>query len=256
MVAQRVTVGGVRDLPGVLYPGQKPPHLLDASDREKPAKLADFFVDVGLPVEQVRELVPIGSQVVIQRELLEIGNTVSCKAMDNRVSVYVMIEAMRRTTRAGFEVIATATVQEEVGLRGALPNAFDVAPDVGLAIDITLASDFPGIPKQEQITQLGGGAAIKIMDSASISSPKVVQALKTLAAQREIPYQMEILPRGGTDAGAMQRVRSGVPVGTISIPTRYVHTSCEMAAKSDIEAAIALTAAFIEEGHTFDFMPE
>lgn len=255
MVAQRVLVAGERDLPGVLYPGQKPPHLLDKADADKLPQIADFFVDVGLPAERVKELVPIGSMVVIHRDFSEIGDTVSCKAMDNRLSLYVMIEAMRRTAAAGWDVYAVATVQEEVGIRGALTSSYDIAPDAGLALDVTIAADIPGVPEHERVTCLGSGTAIKIMDSFSISSPRMVEVLRSLAQARGIPHQMEILPRGGTDAGALQRARAGAPVCTISTPTRYVHTSIEMCHKRDVEASIALTAAFIEEGHLHDYMP-
>lgn len=255
MVAQRVNVVGKRDLTGLLYPGQKPPHLLDLADREKIPKLAEFFVDVGLSATDAREIVPIGSPVVIQREFAEVGRGVSCKAMDNRLSVYVMIEAMRRTKKAGFDVYAVATVQEEVGIRGAITSSFGIEPDVGLALDITIAADIPGVPEPERVTRLGAGTAIKVLDSYSISNPAIVEVLRNLAAARGIPHQMEILLRGGTDAGGIQRSRSGVPVCTISTPTRYVHTSIEMCDRSDIEASIALTAAFIEEGHRHDYLP-
>jgi endoglucanase len=255
MVAQRVRVIGKRDLDGLLYPGQKPPHLLDAADRDKAAKIPEFFVDLGMPEEQVRELVCIGSQVVIQRDFAEIGDAVSCKAMDNRLSVYVMIEAMRRTRKAGYDVYAVATVQEEVGVRGAITSSFAIDPDVGIALDVTIAADIPGVPSSEVVTKLGQGTAIKIMDSYSISNPRMVEVLRELAEARNIRYQMEILPRGGTDAGGIQRVRAGVPVCTISTPTRYVHTSIEMCHKQDIEASIALLAAFIEEGHQHDYQP-
>jgi putative aminopeptidase FrvX len=256
MVAQRVMVAGKEDLPGLLYPGQKPPHLQESGERDKSPKIQEFFVDLGLPVARVKELVTIGSPVVIHREFAEIGEAVSCKAMDNRLSVYVMIEAMRRTSQAGFDVYAVATVQEEVGTRGAVTSAFDVQPDVGIALDVTIAGDIPGVPENSRVTNLGGGTAIKIMDSFSISSVSVVERLKALADAREIPYQMEILPFGGTDAGAIQRTRAGVPVCTISTPTRYVHTSIEMCSKRDIEASIALMAAFIEEGHDQDYWPK
>jgi tetrahedral aminopeptidase len=255
MVAQRVTVAGRRDLPGVLYPGQKPPHLLDAADRDKVAKLSEFFVDVGLPTAEVKELVEIGTMVVIHREFAEIGNTVSCKAMDDRASVYVMIEAMRRAKRSGFDVYAVATVQEEVGLRGAVTSSFGIEPDLGIALDVTIAADIPGVPDHERVTLLGAGTAIKVMDSSSISSREMVETLRALAAKHGIRYQLEILLRGGTDAGAIQRTRTGVPVCTISTPTRYVHTSIEMCHKEDLEASIALTAAFIEEGHEYPYLP-
>ncbi|MFN3649904.1 MAG: M42 family metallopeptidase [Armatimonadota bacterium] len=255
MVAQRVKVVGKQDLPGVLYPGQKPPHLLDGEDKNKTAKVSEFFVDLGLPVKEVRELVPIGSMVVIDRPFAEIGHCVSCKAMDNRVSVFVMIEALRKAKRSGFEVYALATVQEEVGLRGVLTATYAVEPDVALALDITIAADIPGVPEHERVTCVGNGTAIKIMDSASISNARMVEVLRELALRREIPHQMEILPRGGTDAGGMQRVRAGAPACTVSIPARYVHTSIELCAKRDIEATIDLVAAFIEEGHGHDYLP-
>ena len=188
----------------------------------------------------------------MQRDFAEIGEGVSCKAMDSRLAVYVMLEAMKRTKSFAFETYPVATVQEEVGLRGAMASAFGVEPDVGVVLDITLAADMPGIPAHERVTHLGDGAAIKIQDSSSISHPGLVAHMKALAEEREIEYQMEILPRGGTDAGAIQRVRAGVPVITLSIPTRYVHTSIELADKGDIEASIQLLAAFIEEGDRTD----
>lgn len=255
MVAQRVLVAGEEDLIGILYPGRKPTHLQDPADREKCPKIPEFFVDLGLPAERVREVAPVGTPVVIYQEFAEIGETVSCKAMDNRLSVYVMIEAMRRTGKVPFDVYAVATVQEEVGVRGAITAAYDIRPDVGIALDITIAGDIPGVPEDCRVTSLGKGTAIKIMDSFSISTPAVVERLKKLARDREIPHQMEILPFGGTDAGALQKARSGAPVCTISTPTRYVHTCIETCHKRDIEASIALTAAFIEEGHDTDYWP-
>jgi tetrahedral aminopeptidase len=254
MVAQRVKVIGDRELDGVLYPGQKPTHLLDGAERDKAPKIPEFFVDVGLPGDVVKAAVPIGSPVVIHREFAEIGNTVSCKAMDNRMSVYVMIEALRRTQKVGFDVYAVATVQEEVGVRGAITAAYEVAADVGIALDVTIAADIPGVPAPQWVTKLGDGAAIKVLDSFSISNPRMVKVLRDMAEDHGIPYQMEVLPLGGTDAAALQRTRSGAPVATISIPTRYVHTSIEMCHKTDIEASIALMAAFIEEGdrHSYE----
>lgn len=252
MVAQRVLVQGVQELPGVLYPGIKPTHLLTEEERKKIPQVSDFFVDVGLPVEQVRELVPIGSAVTLQRDFAEIGETVCCKAMDDRLAVYVMIRALQQARKFAFETFAVATSQEEVGLRGAMVSAYGLEPDVGLALDVTIAADIPGVPDHERVTQLGQGAAIKIMDSYSISHPKLVAFLKSLAERRGIPHQWEILPRGGTDAGAIQRVRAGVPAATLSTPTRYVHTSVEMAHKSDIQATIDLLAAFLEEGDQAD----
>ena len=246
MVAQRVTVQGKRDLIGLLYPGQKPTHLLTDEERKQQPKVSDFFVDVGLPGEKVKELAPVGSPVTLLRDFAEIGDSVSCKAMDNRLAVYIMIRAMQQAKRFAFETYAVATAQEEVVLRGAQVSAFGVEPDVGVALDITLAVDIPGVPEHERVTQLGGGTAIKLLDSSHIAHPGLVEAFRSLAERRGIPYQWEILPRGGTDAGTMQRIRAGVPVITLSTPTRYVHTSM------DIEASVGLMTAFIEEGDGAD----
>jgi putative aminopeptidase FrvX len=253
MVAQRVTVAGVkRDYTGLLYPGVKPPHIQTAADKYKQLSVGDFVVDLYMPADKVVKEIELGAMVTLQRDFVEIGDGVSCKAMDNRLAVYVMIEAMKKAKSFAFETYAVATVQEEIGLRGATASAFGVNPDVGVALDVTLAADIPGVPEHEQVTQLGEGAAIKIQDSSSISHPGLVAHMKALAKKRKIKYQMEILPRGGTDAGAIQRIQAGVPVITLSIPTRYVHTSIELADKGDIKAAIGLLAAFLEDGHRAD----
>ena len=188
----------------------------------------------------------------IQRDFAEIGDGVSCKAMDNRVALYMMVRAMQQAKSFGCEVHAVATVQEEIGLRGAQVGAFGIGPDMGLALDTTLAVDIPGVAPHEQVTQLGAGAAIKLLDSSAISHPGMVAHLKALAKKRKIKHQLEILPLGGTDAGAMQRVRAGVPVATISVPTRYIHTSVELVNKKDLKAAVDLLTAFVEEGHKAD----
>ncbi len=253
MVAQRVTVCGTkRDLTGLLYPGIKPPHIQTEEDRRKSLRVSDFVVDLYMPASQVKREVEVGAMVTLQRDFTEIGKGVSCKAMDDRLSVYVMIRAMQKAKSFGFDTYAVATVQEEVGLRGATVSAFGVEPDVGVALDITLAADIPEVPEHEYVTRLGDGAAIKLMDSSAISHPGLVAHLKTLAKRRKIKYQMEILPRGGTDAGGMQRIRAGVPVVTLSVPTRYVHTSIELADRGDIEAAVKLLTAFVEEGQKAD----
>jgi len=164
-----------------------------------------------------------------------------------------MIEALREVKEHRCEIVAVATVQEEVGLRGALTSAYALNPDIGIAIDVTLANDYAGADESERITRLGGGAAIKVMDSSLICHPKLVRHFRDVAEKHAIPYQLEILTRGGTDAGAIQRAREGVPSFTLSIPTRYVHTVNEMAAKADIEACIQLLARYLEEAHMREY---
>jgi putative aminopeptidase FrvX len=229
--------------------GIKPIHILTEEEKKKEIRIQDLFVDLGLPGKEVKERVRIGDPVTMYQTFAEVGELVSGKALDDRVGLYVGIEALRRLKDHKADIYFVATVQEEVGLRGARASAFAVAPEIGVALDTTLACDMPGVQPHEQITKLGKGVAIKVKDSASISHPGLVRFLVKLAEEKNIPYQMEILPRGGTDAGAIQLAREGAAVVTISIPTRYVHTVVEASHKKDIEAAIQLLTAFLERCH-------
>jgi putative aminopeptidase FrvX len=202
---------------------------------------------VGLPVEQVRTQIELGDMVTLDRELEVVGDCVMSKALDDRVGVFVMIEALRTMGETNAEVVAVATTQEEVGLRGAQTSAFDVQPDVAVALDSTLALDIPGMPPELAITHIGRGVAIKVMDSSHIANPALLRHLRDLAEANGIPYQLEILPRGGTDAGSMQLARGGAAAVTLSIPSRYVHTVNEMANREDISGAISLLARLLED---------
>lgn len=233
-------------LPGALQPGTKPTHLL-APGEAKEIKLEDFFVDLGLPADQVRERVSIGDMITLERATERMGDNVVSKALDDRLGVYVMIEAVRAAARGGTEVIAVATTQEEVGLRGATTAAYDLEPDIAIALDVTIAGDIPGMPKDAAVTRLGAGAAIKVFDSSQLPNQAVIESLREIAEREGIPHQLEVLPRGGTDAGAIQRSRTGVFTGTISMPCRYVHTVNETANVSDIDACVDLLAALIEQ---------
>ncbi len=254
MVAQRVLVSGFsgNTLRGTLMPGSKPTHMLTAEEANKPAKIEEFFVDLGLPAEKVKEQVELGDMVTMDRTCERVGDTVVSKTLDDRLSVFIMIEALRKLqgTNVTANIFAVATTQEEVGLRGATTSAYALKPDIGLALDVTLAIDIPGTPESEQITQLGNGTAIKISDSSLICHPKLVRHFRDVAEARGIKYQLELLPRGGTDAGGIQRSRGGVPSFTLSTPTRYIHTVNEMAHVADIQASIDLLAAYLEEAHT------
>ena len=262
MMAQRVLVHGFagQSLRGALMLGAKPKHLLTAEDANKAPKIEEFFVDLGLPGDEVKALVEVGDMVTMDRTAEQVGNTIVSKTLDNRLSVFVMIEAMRRlkSTPVKANLLAVATVQEEVGLRGAITSAYALQPDIGIALDVTLAVDYPGAAEADRITQLGKGTAIKISDSSLLCHPKIVRHFRDIAEAKNIPYQLEILAAGGTDAGGIQRSRGGVPSFTLSIPTRYVHTVNEMAHVDDIEASITLLAAYLEEAHTrrYDYADE
>ena len=252
LFAQRVHVHTKNGaLNGVLNAETKPIHLL-GDEKPKAPGVDGYFVDLGLPAETVKERVRIGDMVTMDRATDEIGDCVTSKALDDRVGVFVMIEAVRNLRAHVSEVIAVATVQEEVGLRGATPAGYAIAPDIAIAIDVTLAMDIPGSEDRDHITRLGKGTAIKIMDGSLICDPHIVDAFRDIAEKEGIAHQMEILPFGGTDAGGIQRVREGIPSFTLSVPTRYIHTVDEMASKADIEASYTLLARFLEQVQDFE----
>jgi endoglucanase len=252
MVAQRVYVHtrSGRALLGALMASAKPIHMLSPEEAGKAPKIEEFFVDLGMGGDEVRELVEIGDSVTMARTAEQVGHNVLSKTLDARVAVYVMIAALRQLGTHQCDVLAVATTQEEVGLRGATTSAYALRPDIGIAIDSTLANDYPGMDEHMQVTRLGKGAAIKIMDSSLLCHPKLVRHFRDVAEAHGIPYQMEILPRGGTDAGAIQRSRGGIPSFTLSVPSRYVHTVNEMAAEADIDAAATLLARYLEDAHS------
>lgn len=246
--SQRVRVHGAREtLDGNLMLGVKPKHMLTAEEANRGPKLEDLFVDLGLNGEQVKEKVAIGDMVTLDRDCRMTGNFVTAKSMDNRIAVYVMIEALRAVKNHGCEILAVATVQEEIGCRGAAAAGAGLKPDLCVAIDVTLANDIPGIPDSEAITKLGEGAAIKILDSSLICHPKIVRHFRDIGDRNGIKYQMELLPFGGTDASAVQRQHGGVPSFTLSVPCRYVHTVNETIHPDDLDASVALLARYIEE---------
>jgi endoglucanase len=248
ITAQRVIVHGREDLLGVV--GTKPVHVMTDEEKTKLPKLESYFVDLGLPKSKVEKLVRIGDLATRERDFVRVGDTVSTKSLDDRVGVFVMIEAMRRLKRHEVRVHAVASTQEEIGIRGAEVAARALAPDLGIALDVTLANDVPGSPPQEMVTQLGKGTAIKIMDSSVVCDHRVVAALERSAQKRRIAYQLEVLAKGGTDTAAIQRAGGGVPAGCISVPTRYVHSVTEMCHESDVDASIRLLAGFMEDAHT------
>ncbi len=245
LVAQRVMVHTEQgDLPGCV--GAKPAHVLTEEDMKKRPKIKDMFVDLGLSPERVHEQVRVGDTVTLVQRFLQYGDVVSGKALDDRAGVFIAIEALRRVKQPACDLYVVGSTQEEVGLRGARAAGFEVNPQIGIALDATLAVDVPGVADHERVTKLGGGVAIKLRDSASISHPGLVRAMRSLAEERGIPHQMEILPRGGTDAGAIQAAQAGAAVVTLSLPVRYVHSVVETAHVDDIEAAISVLAAFME----------
>ncbi len=244
LVGQRVCVHGREDLEGIV--GLPPVHLLDQKDRAKALEVTDLAIDLGLPGDRVRELVRAGDAATRIRPLRRMGDLVTGKSLDDRVGVFVMLEALRIAGPSPAEVVATATVQEEVGLRGARVATTRVRPQIALAIDTCPANDGPGAPPGGATTRLGLGTAIRVMDASAIGAPALVDLLTRVASERDIPHQFHVANRGGTDTGSLQLAGEGAIAGCVSIPTRYVHSSVEACHPDDIEASIRLVAGLIE----------
>jgi putative aminopeptidase FrvX len=246
LTAQRVLVHGKKDLIGVM--GSKPIHIMTPEEKTKAAQLHDFYIDLGLPKEEVEKVVTVGNPITRQRELIEMGTCVNCKSIDNRVSVFILIETLKKLKSTPYDVYAVFTVQEEVGLRGASVAAHHIEPDFGFGLDTTIAYDVPGSQPHERVTKLGGGAAIKIMDSSTICDYRMVEFMKKTADKNKIKWQPEILQAGGTDTAGIQRMsKPGSIAGAVSIPTRHIHQVIEMADTNDIQSAIKLLTHCLQE---------
>ncbi|MBL8048211.1 MAG: M42 family metallopeptidase [Chthonomonas sp.] len=254
MASQRVFVHAeAGPLNGTLMASGKPKHQLSPEEASKSPNIETFFVDCGLSAEEAKAKIKLGTMVTMNRQLQEMGSLITCKTMDDRVAVFVMIEAVKKAAKHGVDLYAVATVQEEIGLRGATAAGSGLQPDLCVAIDITLANDIPGVPDSDAVTRLGEGTAIKIMDSSLICHPKMVDHFTKLAEKNKIKHQFEILSGGGTDAGGVQRQNGGIPAFTLSIPTRYVHTVNETVHRDDVQASIDILAAYIEDAHNGDY---
>lgn len=250
LTSQRVIIHGRKPVLGVM--GSKPTHIMQPEDRNKPAKITDYFIDTGMKKKEVEKLVAVGDSVTRWSPLLELGECVNVKSLDNRVCVFLLIEALRALKKSrkkpAYDFYAAFTVQEEVGLRGANVSALEVKPDFGFGLDTTIAYDVPGSTPQERCTALGEGAGIKIMDSSVICDVRMVDFMKKTATRNKIKWQPEILSAGGTDTAGLQRmVPGGSIAGAVSVPTRHIHQTIETCHKEDIQAAIDLLVACVCE---------
>lgn len=254
LTSQRVIVHGRKDIIGVL--GCKPVHLMKAEERTKQIPLNEYFIDLGMSKEEVLKIVQIGDTITRERELIEIGDCVNSKSLDNRVSVFILLETLRalKDQNIPYDLYAVFTVQEEVGLRGAISAAHHIDPDFGFGLDVTIAFDVPGAQGHEMVTKLGKGAAIKIIDGTSISDYRMVNYMKKVATENDIPWQPELLPAGGTDTAGIQRYgKKGSIAGAISIPLRNMHQTIEMAHKGDVQNCIDLLTLAVSQLNTYNW---
>ena len=235
--SQRVTF--LNGTMGIIYREQK--------ENFKEIKLSELYIDIGAKNrEEAEEKIKIGDVACFEGAFEEIGDRVVSKAMDDRVGCFVLIEAMKNIKEHHNDLYFVFTVSEELGLRGAKAVSQTINPDFAVAVDVTRTGDLPD--ERKMAVKLGDGAAIKIKDNSVLCHPYIKSFMEKTTTEENIKYQFEVLENGGTDAGAIHLSCGGVPTGCISIPTRYIHTPCEMADKNDINCAVKLLTKMIEKG--------
>jgi endoglucanase len=218
------------------------------SDPGKVPAFEQMFIDFGVANRKACP-VRVGDLAVFERPFQELGERLVAKALDDRISVAILIETLRQLHQQAnaslHELYFAFSVQEEVGVRGATTAAYGIDPDLGLAVDVTGAGDTPKGARME--VSLGKGPAIKVRDQGMLADPRLVRWLVRTAEEAGLPYQMEILERGGTDARAIQLTRAGVPAGCLSIPGRYIHTPSEMVDFGDVQNAVRLLVELLRK---------
>ena len=212
--------------------------------REKVHTFEQLFIDVGA-ASRAECPVKVGDPGVFDRPMLDLGDRLVSKAMDDRISCAVLIETLRQMKDSPNEVYFVFSTQEEVGLRGATTAAYAVDAEIGISVDVTGVGDTPKAKKME--VSLGKGPTVKVRDGGMISDPRLVRFMADSAEKAGIPYQLEILEAGTTDARAMQITRAGVPASCVSIPTRYIHSPSEMVDYHDVQNAVKLLTVIISQ---------
>ena len=246
IVGQRILIAGEHgDVKGVI--GKKAAHLLKPADREKVTPASDLWIDIGAASKaEAEERVAVGDAAVVDVEPVALTDDLwASRSMDNRVGAFVALEALRllKDDRPAADVYALAASQEEIGLVGAQNAAFLHAPFVGIAIDVTHATDYPGAnPKADNQVRLGGGP---VLTRGAMINPHVFTGLRDAAKKLDIPFAVQAAPRSsGTDADAFTRSGAGVAAGLVSIPNRYMHSPNEIISLRDLDQAAAVIAEF------------
>jgi endoglucanase len=215
---------------------------MERLEKDEHPELAKYFIDTGA-TSKADSKVGVGDVCGFERPMLDLGKRVVAKSMDDRVAAAIAMEALKEVDPGVNELYFVFSVQEEVGIRGAITAAYGVDPEIGLAVDVTRTGDTPLGVKME--VALGNGPAIKVRDSSFIADPRVVKWMVDEAKAQKLPYQMEVLEAGGTDGAAIQRTRAGVPAGCLSIPCRYIHSPSEMVDRDDVENSVKLLVGLL-----------
>ncbi len=241
-VSKRVLVGEAA-IPGVI--GAKAHHLQKKKDFEHVLGHDELFIDIGAKNrEDALKYIKIGDYACFATTFSRFGDgLVKGKALDDRAGCAILMELLKN--RYDCELVAVFTVQEEVGCRGAEVAVQRARPDLALVLEGTTANDVPGVPEHKQVTCVGKGAAISVMDRGTIVRERLLAALKTCAEQNGVPYQFRRGALGGTDASMIHKALTGCASGGISVPCRYIHSPCSVAAIQDFKSAYRLADAFL-----------
>jgi endoglucanase len=230
--------------------GSKPPHVQKVEERSKVLVFDDLFIDVGAESRADAEKmgVSIGNSVSFDTKYVALNNNlVMGKAFDNRAGCLAMVETLKLLGETDCTVYAVGTVQEEVGLRGAGTAAFGVDPDIALALDVTVAGDVPGVREYDTSVKTGKGPVLTVSDSGLITHPKILRWLLDTAEEEKIAVQLESGLMGSTDAAKISLTRQGIPSGTISVPTRYIHSPAAVLNMQDIANSAKLAKVAIQK---------
>ncbi len=231
--------------------GSKPPHLMKDEEKKKAIKAEEMFIDIGAKnKEEVEKAgISIGTPITLDVEMKElINDIVTGKALDNRVGIVMMIEAIKNT-KSNATIYAVGTVQEEVGLKGARTSAYGLSPDIAIVCEVAVAGDHPGIKEEESIVKLGNGPVITVADASGrgiITQHRILKWLKETAEKEGINYQLEVSEGGTTDAAVIHITKAGIPCGVVSVPTRYMHSGVELISLRDLEESVRLIAKALE----------
>ncbi len=245
MLAQRVTVKtSSGDILGII--GSKPPHILRAEERNKTVETSDMFIDIGASSKEDAEKMGVlpGDPVIPVSPFAEMRNPkyLLGKAWDNRLGCLIFMEVVRNLqgVRHPNTIYGVATVQEEVGLRGATTSVHTVGPDIGFALEVDIPGDTPGVKEHEAQAKLGKGPSILLYDRSMVGHKRLRDFVVETAKSAGIPLQFNSMPGGGTDAGSIHTNRSGVPSLVVAVPTRYIHSHAGIIHRDDVDAAISL----------------
>jgi endoglucanase len=249
LLAQKVIIHTQKgSLQGII--GSKPPHIQKEEERKKIVAFDELFIDIGAESREDANAigVKIGDPISFDAKYAKIGKDVVIgKAFDDRVGCAIMVETLKQMGKTDCTICAVGTVQEEVGLRGAATAAFGVDPDIAIALDVTIAGDVPGVREFDTCVKMGKGPTLTVADAGLITHPKVLRLLLDAAEENKIPYQLETGLMGSTDAARISLTRQGVPSGTVSVATRYIHSPFGMLSLKDAENSAKLTAAAIQK---------